>query len=70
MENKKEIKDFRCKGRIPGTNKPCEKVLFKTDGEYIFVDAGGGNVLEIKLKRRVDLIKCYNCGYQNRYYGK
>jgi hypothetical protein len=34
---KKEIKDVRCKGRVPQTSKPCDEILFQTDGEFLMV---------------------------------
>jgi len=58
MENKKQIKDVRCKGRMPETRKSCNAVLYQSDGEYLYII---GLVLNPSLK--VQRIVCDKCGY-------
>jgi hypothetical protein len=54
----KKMSDVRCKGRMPGTNIPCGKILYQSDGEYLYIL---GLVLNPELKKQ--RIKCDNCGY-------
>lgn len=55
MESK-EKKDVRCKGRMPETRKPCEAVLYQTDGEFLYI-----NGLILNQNQRRQRIKCAKC---------
>lgn len=52
------MSDVRCKGRMPDTRRPCEKILYQSNGEFLFIL---GLILNPELKKQ--RIKCDNCGY-------
>lgn len=52
---KKEIKDRRCKGRQPGTSKPCQEIIFQTDGEFLYV---GGYIVNSEYATQNVTCKC------------
>lgn len=56
MSNK-PIADVICKGRIPGTSRKCENVVYQSDGEFLFVRGFRFNE-DLDLQR----VKCL-CGY-------
>jgi hypothetical protein len=52
----KEIKDVRCKGRMPETHEPCNVVLYQTDGEFMYIN---GSILNKgKGKQKVECARC------------
>jgi hypothetical protein len=57
-----EIKDIRCKGRMPENRKPCEAVLYQSDGEFLYLN---GHILNSKLKAQY--IICRECGYEMKW---
>lgn len=53
-------KPMKCRGTMPGTNKPCNEILCETDGTVFFVKLESGSVYVLKLKR--GLTHSFICG--------
>lgn len=54
----KKMSDVRCKGRMPDTRRKCEKILYQSDGEFLFISG-----LVLNPDQNVQKIRCDNCGY-------
>lgn len=59
MESEKPKYDIVCRGRIPETGKPCQTVLYQSDGEFLYI-----NNLILNDDLVLQYITCSNCGYR------
>lgn len=55
---KKTATDVTCRGRMPGTSKPCENIMYQSDGIYLYIR---GLILNPEMKRQ--RIVCDRCGF-------
>lgn len=58
-------KPMKCRGRKPGTSKPCGEILCETDGKTIFFKLASGRETQIKPKRKHGFsFICEVCAYK------
>jgi hypothetical protein len=64
-------KPMHCKGKIPGTNKPCRNELCETDGEKIYLKLESGRECVIRPRRSGAFgFVCERCEYETDWHQK